>query len=336
MVAPKKIVASTPDEQEELDRQSEVGRQLAVYDNVRPFRPRESGFTKLGNTARQITRSPEAFRSAPVRQVHDPEKVDYVVPPQPARGAQTWMCDLCKFDTDGEYNHGWFRGQDGKPEACPKCGPAVIRARTRRKADASIRELMNTGRIFGRHNLPVDAHEYSLAAYPGKQIYVATIGQFVDGTIKEMLLTGEPGVGKSGLAISAVHELWKEGQQVLFMPMERYLDLLKENFGHDVQNNNIKAVMCSVDVLVIDDLGAGSLSESGFVVKETQDLIEMRHAAGLKTLITSNMSVDGLAGFWFMKNYERTGFQPGARIVSRLKGWYKVVEIKGKDLRMEE
>lgn len=333
MAVPKKVVASDPDP----EQQAEIERQLAVYDNVRPFVPRHGGFTKVGSTTRKVTRSPEAFRSVPVRQVNDPEKVDCIIPPPASYPAKkTWLCETCKFDTDGEYNHGWFRGQDGKPDPCPTCGPAVIRARNRRKADKYIYDLVNAGKLLDRQNLPVDASQYSLSLYPGDQAYITEIAQFVNGEIQEMLLTGLTGVGKSGLAISAVHEMWKASKQVLFMPMERYLDLLKENFGHGVENNNIKMVVSSVDVLVIDDIGAGGSSESGFVVKETQDLIELRHAAGLKTLITSNMTIDGLGAFWYMKNAERTGFQPGQRIVSRLKGWYKVVEVKGKDLRIEE
>jgi hypothetical protein len=48
------------------------------------------------------------------------------------------------------------------------------------------------------------------------------------------------------------------------------------------------------------------------------------------------MSLQGLKAFWYMEKYEAYGFQPGDRIVSRITGWYKVVEVTGVDQRIGE
>jgi hypothetical protein len=57
---------------------------------------------------------------------------------------------------------------------------------------------------------------------------------------------------------------------------------------------------------------------------------------GLRTIITSNMNLYGLKEYWHMEKYEKYGFQPGARIVSRIQGWYKVVSVNGIDQRIGE
>lgn len=305
----------------------------------RQLYPRQNGFTKVGKISAHLAKSRKAFANVPSRQIDDPEKPIYVLPEIAPPTSDEYTCEHCgqSVSESGNY-HGWFRGPDGQPVECPVCSKPVIRARNRRKADTYLRALVHDGALLDTVNLPVDAHLCSLAKYPGKQEYIGLIQEFIDGDATELFFTGLTGRGKTGLAISAVHEIWKQRKQVLFMPMERYLDLLKENFRDGAQPNHIKQILTSVEYLVIDDIGAGVLSEAstGFAVKETQDLIEARHAAGLHTLITSNLTVDGLGAYWYMAKYERAGFQPSARIVSRLKGWYRVVEIKGNDLRIEE
>jgi DNA replication protein DnaC len=303
-------------------------------DNIRQFdanRPRRAtGFTRIGDVTGAITRNPDALARIPMRVVDDPERSPYI-PSGPLPG-ETWKCPQCKFTVDVEYNHGWFRGPDGREVPCPMCSKAVIHARNRRKADANIRTLVHEGNFLDMQNLPVEAWIYSLADYPGDPAYVEEVQRFISGDTKELMLFGEPGVGKTGLAISAVHELFRLRQQVLHITMEQYLDLLKENFASGAQNNNVKSIVSSVRYLVVDDVGAGL--ETSLAMKEIQFLVDIRHAHGLSTLITSNMDVEGLGAFWHMDKYNRTGFQPASRVVSRLRGWYRVVEVKGADLRM--
>lgn len=305
----------------------------------RPLYPVKSGFVKAGKISSILVGNKKAFGRIPERTVNDSEKVECVLPPPPPRASDVYTCDRCKMPVSIQQDfHGWLSGPSGQPEACPKCSKPVIRARTRRKVRAQLKNLVQEGTLLDMQNLPDNAERYALAKYPGNQQYVEVIQDFINGDTKELFFTGPTGRGKSGLAISAAHVLHAQGKLVLFMTMEQYLDLLRENMAPGAQQNNIKNIMKGVDVAIIDDLGAGVLSENstGFAVKEAQDLIEARHAAGLQTLISSNLAIDGLAGYWYMAKYERAGFQPSERIISRLKGWYRSVEIVGPDLRLGE
>jgi DNA replication protein DnaC len=300
---------------------------------------KNSGFMKVGKISSILTTSRNGLNRVPERAINDPEKVDCVLPQIQPRPNDIYECEYCKKPVSVQQNfHGWFRNPDGRAEACPKCSKPVIRARNRRKVHTQLKALVHNGTLLDMQNLPDNADAYSLAEYPGKKQYVEVVQRFVDGNTQELFLTGKTGRGKSGLSISAVHALHLQGKLVLFMAMEQYLDLLRENMGPGAQQNHIKSIMTSVDVAIIDDMGAGVLSDNstGFAVKETQDLVEARHTAGLQTLISSNLTVDGLGGYWYLAKYERAGFQPSDRIVSRLKGWYRIVEIVGSDLRLGE
>lgn len=310
---------------------------------IRPLRPvtenSQSGLTKVGKISALLAKNRDQFIRVPQRVVNDPEKPVYVLPDLPAKQSDIYTCEYCDMEVSvSQGKHGWFRGPDGEPIECPKCSKPVIRARNRRKAHAQLKALVHNGVLLDMQNLPENAELLSLAEFPGNRQYVDVIQDFIDGNTRELLLTGETGRGKTGLLISAAHVFYLQGKQVLFMPMEQYLDLLRENMGPGAQQNNIKSIMKNVDVVIIDDMGAGMLSDNsmGFAVKETQDLIEARHAAGLQTAISSNLTVDGLGAYWYIAKYERSGFQPSARIVSRLKGWYRIVEIAGPDLRLGE
>lgn len=307
----------------------------------RPLYPERSGngFTRIGKVSRNLTGNRHNFTQIPERKVNDSEKPEYILPDLPVRQSDVYTCEHCHMTVSvSQGMHGWFRGPDGQPVECPTCSKPVIRARNRRKAHTQLKALVHNGILLDMLNLPENADTLSLTEYPGDRQYVEVIEDFVSGNTKDLFLTGKTGRGKSGLSISAAHALYLQGKQVLFMPMEQYLDLLRENMGPGAQQNHIKNIMKNVDVAIIDDMGAGMLSDNstGFAVKETQDLIEARHAAGLQTLISSNLTVDGLGAYWYMAKYERAGFQPSARIVSRLKGWYRIVEVVGPDLRLGE
>lgn len=306
--------------------------------NIRRFPRRPaSAFSKLGDTTRKLTRTAKEFTSIRAREVSDPEKVPYVLPDMPVQRNDVYTCEHCHMPVSIEQNyHGWFRTPDGEKEACPQCSRPVIRARNRRKAATLIKTLVYDGVLLDAINLPDNAETCSLAGYPGKPAYKDLMRDFVNGTTKELLLFGPTGRGKTGLAFAAAHELHKKREQVLFMPMERYLDLRRENFAPGAQPNHIKQIIMNVGTLLLDEVAAGTLASTtdGFVVKEMLELVETRHAAGLRTLITTNLTLNALGNYWYLAKYAQMGFQPSERVLSRLKGWYKVVEIEGKDLRL--
>ncbi|MBO0794128.1 MAG: ATP-binding protein [Ktedonobacteraceae bacterium] len=257
----------------------------------------------------------------------------YKVPDRPRQKQR--QCPRCHYMVDDE-NHGYLHNPHTMKEIpCPVCSPPVRRARGRRKADRLIKALVQNCVFSDEQNLPLEAPKWTMGSYPthGDKEAKKIVQDFIRDRIKELFLYGEPGVGKTGLAIAASQALAKQGTQTLFMPILTYVGLLREDqesrFDHTAKTH-IKEICQLVEVLIIDDLGLEIPTRT--TIREIQELVETRHAAGQRTLITSNMSISDLKAYWELKDVQG-GFQPGSRIASRLSGWYKSYCFDGPDLR---
>lgn len=247
---------------------------------------------------------------------------------------KTWTCKHCGFDTDGVDNYGYFKDPyTRKAVPCPECSPAVIAARARRQTDEKIKHLVRNLKLANMQNIPEEGALFTLGNYPAHadQIAKALVQNFVKGIIKELYLSGDPGRGKSGLAISAAKELANMGEQVLFLPMVTYIDLLNEDRDFNNQDkSHIEDIARLVDILILDDMGMERATETS--VEKTGKLVNDRHAAGKRTLITSNFRIEDLNVCWRLAKYDGV-FQPSIRIVSRLAGFYQEHKMTGTDLR---
>lgn len=314
---------------------------LSIYDrqrendklNQRRKSQQPGNMNGMGRVISNVVRSPETFTSIKPRELPDLEnrpRIDYA----PVGKATEWICNTCHMPTDGKTYYGYMRTKFGETVACPTCSPSVMRATQKKNATKYIADLVKESIFRNLQNLPSEAPDLTMTRFPGRGDQQArqAVQDFVNGDYNEIMLTGLAGRGKTGLAIAAVNDLRESGEQVLFLPVKQYIDLLQANFKAE-HDNHIKTIACSVEVLVLDDLGTERVTESGFSVEEFQYLVDERHARGLRTLITTNMTLQGLGVYWRMKKYEDTGFQPGERLVSRLGGWYKQVSVGGEDLR---
>jgi DNA replication protein DnaC len=244
-----------------------------------------------------------------------------------------YQCNHCKCTVD-EETQGWMKDESGKAVPCPVCSPAVRAVNARRFIDRLIKYLVDNFKFSDMQNLPDESAKLSLQAFPkqGDKIAKRLIEQFISRRIKELILIGEPGLGKTGLAISAVKELTEQGIQAVFLPMSYYVDLCREDMDfNNKDKSRIVEIANRVETLVLDDVGLEVTTKK--TVEITQKLIEARHSAGLSTLITSNMDLPGLLECWSLPEYERTRFQPAKRTIDRLENWYKVHTLQGVSLR---
>lgn len=300
-----------------------------------------------------LTFDREAFQrqlqeSSERRRRREPEYDGPMSPPPRPEAKYTHSCPDCGYQVNTTDTHGYKRAE--KPNSydvhavpCPTCSPVVKRHQNAKKAKQWIQDLVHERFFTDVCNLPDDASACTFAEFQYLTEADTTardaVVKFVGGETKELLLWGETGRCKTGLAISAIHELKAQGVSCLMLPMKQYLDLLREDNARSKKgepSTHIRQIARGVEVLLIDDLGVDRITDSGFAVEETQGLIEDRHTMGLRTIITTNMSLTGLEHYWHMEKYNSYGFQPGARIVSRLKGWYKVVNVTGIDQRTGE
>ena len=208
---------------------------------------------------------------------------------------------------------------------CPLCSPAILRRQARANADKDIKALAQNFIFANMVNLPYDP-ELSFELYPAiaDQRAKALALSFTSGDTRELLLSGPPGRGKSGLAKSAVYALQEQGVQVVWLPVAGYMTLCKWDMDEKKMETNIRQIAKRVEVLVLDDLGVEGATE--YTIRELIELLEYRHENGLRTFITSNYTIKMLAVYWKIDKY--AGIPgPGDRLLDRVRGWYTKHEI---------
>ncbi len=198
----------------------------------------------------------------------------------------------------------------GQPIECP-CGLVAARRRLR---------------IWEASQLPVAFQSFTLNSYAersGRHELVATLRAWQQGE-SSLVLVGDIGVGKSGLAASLLLDWMRAGQSGLYLVTPTFLSRLRATYresGDDVDELAVLGSVISVPLLVLDDLGTARLSEWG--LEKLFTLINERVSAGRRTIVTSNLLVsDGSLEAHI-----------GPRTWDRLRGSAAVLELRGDSLR---
>lgn len=145
------------------------------------------------------------------------------------------------------------------------------------------------------------------------------IVQWVGAPSEGLLITGPAGVGKTHLAAGLVRALIETGKRVVFKrASELYIEIRKSYDGTGLSEEAILANYCEAAMLVLDDLGAGSISDHERRI--ALEVIDRRGNYMRPTVITSNRTAAEI------------GELMDERIGSRL-GAYQVIAITGRDRR---
>lgn len=155
-----------------------------------------------------------------------------------------------------------------------------------------------------------------------KKISQKFIKNFDDLNEKNLLFTGNTGLGKTFLSGCIANELLKKGKNVLYQTAPVMLDtIIDYRFGKT--DNSIYNNLLDVDLLIIDDLGTECMNNMKFTelftVLNTRLLNSNNKVT--KTIISTNLNIQNL-----FKNYDE-------RIVSRLIGNYNICRFFGDDIR---
>lgn len=141
---------------------------------------------------------------------------------------------------------------------------------------------------------------------------------------KNLLFTGNTGLGKTFLSGCIANELLKRGKTVLYQTAPIMLDqIINSRFSKNENVENLYQHLLNVDLLIIDDLGTECMNQMKFT--ELFNIINTRllNQKSTKTIISTNLSLQNLYA-----NYDE-------RIVSRLIGYYHICYFFGEDIRFQ-
>ena len=158
-----------------------------------------------------------------------------------------------------------------------------------------------------------------------KNICLNFIKNFDNPSQKNLLFTGNTGLGKTFLSSCIANEIIKKGKNVLYQTAPVMLDsIIDYRFGKNKDSNILESIL-TVDLLVIDDLGTECINNMKFT--ELFNIINTRllnQSKITKTIISTNLSLKNL-----YSNYDE-------RIVSRLVGNYDICYFFGDDIRFKK
>lgn len=139
---------------------------------------------------------------------------------------------------------------------------------------------------------------------------------------KGLFLFGEPGCGKTHIAIATLQE-WLNHKSGLFYTMPQLAGHMRSLVKDDVNLAELMTKLKNTELLVIDDLGAEKWSE--FLGQQMFELLNERNANERLTIITSNLTLDELVGHMESQ---------GARLASRIAGMCEIRKVVGQDRRL--
>ena len=235
-----------------------------------------------------------------------------------------YECNICK-DT------GYITNPDYSTSMC-SCLKQKLYDEQYNKSNMSNLDIQNFNTFTDTlYSNQVDENKYHTNLSPReninliKDICIKFINNFNDKNQKNLLFTGNTGLGKTFLSSCIANELIKQGKNVLYQTAPVMLDtIIDYRFGKTKDSNILESIL-NVDLLIIDDLGTECINNMKFT--EIFNIINTRllnQNKIIKTIISTNLSLKNLYSAY------------DERIISRIVGNYDICYFFGDDIRFKK
>lgn len=188
---------------------------------------------------------------------------------------------------------GWKIVEREEVSGAVRCGCGASERAERLESEAGIPPLY-TNASFENFLLPRDN---PIAYRELTEVYLAVRGyarEFPNGKKAGLLLIGEPGTGKTHLAVAAFRAVMAKGFQGLFFDYQNLLDRIRSGYDASSNSSDREAyrVAMDADVLLLDDLGAHRVTDW---VEDTVTSIITSRCNNRKPLIATTNLIDAEA-----------------------------------------
>lgn len=201
--------------------------------------------------------------------------------------------------------------------ACPVClrenDAAAARERNERIAQDAKRNRINE--LFGRAEIPDRFRDRGFGNYAAltddqmenKRVCEAYAVEFdaVRAEGRCLVLTGNPGTGKTHLAIAIARYVMRSGRDALYARAYEAIQAVKETYSKDAKRTEREVIAEFVrpDLLVLDEIGVQFGTDAEKVILYA--IINGRYDRGLPTVIVSNLDLSEIESFIGDRAFDR-------------------------------
>lgn len=185
-------------------------------------------------------------------------------------------------------------------EEAEKSAAEKHQAWQRRLGEAGIPERFKN-RTLGSYRATGDGQKRALAfatSYADQFDKVAETG-------RSAIFCGQPGTGKTHLAVGVALQVMGKGKCAMFTTVQRAMRRVKDTFrkGSDESESEAIAMLTYPDLLIIDEIGVqfGSDFEKNLMF----DILNERYEKRRPTLLLSNLTVQEVKAFLGERIYDR-------------------------------